>query len=89
MFGMEIIDASFLPALIIALFAGLASFLSPCVLPIVPPYLAYMSGVALSDVENKKGQPKNCFYGTIFCSGIINGIYFSGILSISYRSGFF
>ena len=58
MFGMEIIDASLLPALIVALFAGLISFLSPCVLPIVPPYLAYMSGVALSDVENKRESQK-------------------------------
>ena len=56
MFGIEIIDASLLPALIVALVAGLASFLSPCVLPIVPPYLAYMSGVAMSDIENKKGH---------------------------------
>ena len=28
-----------------AFLAGLISFLSPCVLPIVPPYLAYMTGV--------------------------------------------
>ena len=28
------------PALLIALAAGVLSFLSPCVLPIVPPYLA-------------------------------------------------
>ena len=61
MFGIEIIDASLLPALIVALFAGLISFLSPCVLPIVPPYLAYMSGVALNDVENKKGRQKIIF----------------------------
>ena len=54
MFGIEIIDASLLPALVVALFAGLISFLSRCVLPIVPAYLAYMSGVALTDVGNKK-----------------------------------
>ena len=37
MFGIEIIDASLIPAMIVALVAGLLSFLSPCVLPIVPP----------------------------------------------------
>ena len=58
MFGIEIIDASLLPALIVALFAGLISFLSPCVLPIVPPYLAYISGVALNDVDIKKDVKK-------------------------------
>jgi cytochrome c-type biogenesis protein len=29
-----------------ALFAGLVSFLSPCVLPLVPPYLCYLAGVS-------------------------------------------
>jgi cytochrome c-type biogenesis protein len=30
-----------------ALFAGLLSFLSPCVLPLVPPYLVYLAGTSL------------------------------------------
>src|SRR6187551_2626509 len=30
-----------------ALFAGLVSFLSPCVLPLVPPYLVYLAGSSL------------------------------------------
>ncbi|WP_173931813.1 cytochrome c biogenesis CcdA family protein [Chelativorans sp. Marseille-P2723] len=32
-----------------ALFAGALSFLSPCVLPLVPPYLCYMAGVSVDD----------------------------------------
>ena len=51
MFGITLIDAGLLPAMMIALFAGVLSFLSPCVLPIVPPYLAYMSGVSLSELS--------------------------------------
>jgi cytochrome c-type biogenesis protein len=35
--------------LLIAFFAGLLSFLSPCVLPLVPGFLSYLSGVALGD----------------------------------------
>lgn len=31
----------------VAFFAGLISFLSPCVLPLVPPYLVYLSGTTL------------------------------------------
>jgi cytochrome c-type biogenesis protein len=50
MFGIEIIDASLLPAMLVALAAGVISFLSPCVLPVVPPYLAYMSGVSMTDL---------------------------------------
>lgn len=51
MFGIEIIDASLLPAMLVALFAGLISFLSPCVLPIVPPYLAFMSGMTIGEMQ--------------------------------------
>lgn len=44
-------DATLLPALLIAAAAGLLSFLSPCVLPVVPPYLAYMGGVSVSEMS--------------------------------------
>jgi cytochrome c-type biogenesis protein len=39
-------DGQLLVALLIALAAGLVSFLSPCVLPLIPGYLGYVSGVA-------------------------------------------
>ena len=52
MFGIDIIDAGLLPAMIVALVAGIISFLSPCVLPIVPPYLAYMSGVSVAQMQD-------------------------------------
>ncbi|WP_096786468.1 cytochrome c biogenesis CcdA family protein [Rhodobacter sp. CZR27] len=51
MFGMDLIDAGLLPAMLIALVAGVLSFLSPCVLPIVPPYLAYMGGISMKDLN--------------------------------------
>src|SRR6185437_14102937 len=35
-----------------ALIAGLVSFLSPCVLPLVPPYLVYLTGAAIEQVAN-------------------------------------
>jgi cytochrome c-type biogenesis protein len=40
-------------ALPIALAAGLLSFLSPCVLPLVPGYLGYVSGVARDDSRRR------------------------------------
>ena len=49
-----ILDATLIPAMMIALTAGLLSFLSPCVLPIVPPYLAYMGGVSMCDMEEER-----------------------------------
>lgn len=52
MLGIELVDAAFLPAAMVALLAGILSFLSPCVLPIVPPYLAYMTGVGVGGLKS-------------------------------------
>jgi cytochrome c-type biogenesis protein len=35
-----------------ALLGGLISFVSPCVLPLVPPYLCYIGGVSLAELEH-------------------------------------
>ena len=45
-----ITNGGFALAALIALLAGVLSFLSPCVLPIVPPYLAYMGGISMRDM---------------------------------------
>jgi cytochrome c-type biogenesis protein len=37
-----------------ALLAGALSFVSPCVLPLVPPYLCYVSGVSLEDMAGRE-----------------------------------
>ncbi len=39
-----------------ALIAGLVSFLSPCVLPLVPPYLVYLTGATIEHVENDEAE---------------------------------
>jgi cytochrome c-type biogenesis protein len=41
-----------------ALFAGLISFLSPCVLPLVPPYLVYLSGLSLERFADAEPEPR-------------------------------
>ncbi len=40
--------------LIIAFGAGLISFLSPCVLPLIPGYISYISGESLGDIVEKQ-----------------------------------
>src|SRR6186997_2480934 len=40
-----------------ALIAGLISFLSPCVLPLVPPYLVYLSGLSLERFADAEPEP--------------------------------
>ena len=41
-----------------ALLAGLVSFLSPCVLPLVPPYLVYLAGTSLERLADKEPPPQ-------------------------------
>jgi cytochrome c-type biogenesis protein len=38
-----------------AFLAGLASFLSPCVLPLVPGYISFMSGLSLEELSSGEG----------------------------------
>ncbi len=66
MFGLDLIDAGLLPAMLIALTAGIISFLSPCVLPIVPPYLAYMSGVQVSEMSESSSARRKTFITALF-----------------------
>jgi len=47
----QIFDANLLVAMLVACLAGLVSFFSPCVIPLVPGYLSYASG--MSDIRNK------------------------------------
>lgn len=41
-----------------AFLAGLLSFFSPCVLPLVPPYLAYMGGVTVTELRDGEGASR-------------------------------
>ena len=41
-----------------ALVAGLVSFLSPCVLPLVPPYLVFMAGASLERLADHEAEPR-------------------------------
>ncbi|MCK9919037.1 cytochrome c biogenesis protein CcdA [Microbacteriaceae bacterium K1510] len=47
-------DVTFLAALV----AGLVSFLSPCVLPLVPPYLIFLAGTSLERFADKEPEPR-------------------------------
>ena len=89
MFGIELIDANLLPGLLVAFIAGLISFLSPCVLPIVPPYLAYMSGVALNEIDNRKGRQKIVFTAVFFVLGLSAVFIFLGFSASAIGAVFF
>jgi cytochrome c-type biogenesis protein len=47
--------------------AGLLSFISPCVLPIVPGYLSFISGVSLEELQDKKSMAvRRVFLNSLF-----------------------
>lgn len=50
------LDGSMLLAVPVALLAGLVSFASPCVLPLVPGYLGYVSGMAGARTSDARGR---------------------------------
>lgn len=66
MFDISLMDASFLTAAAIAALAGVISFLSPCVLPIVPPYLAYMGGISMGDLTGTSGRRRSVVIPALF-----------------------
>lgn len=49
--GDTVRDGSFLVAVPIAVAAGVISFLSPCVLPLVPAYLSYVTGMSVDELS--------------------------------------
>jgi cytochrome c-type biogenesis protein len=44
-----------------ALFAGFISFISPCVLPLVPAYISFISGVSMDELRNAERQQQMTF----------------------------
>ncbi|WP_035847983.1 cytochrome c biogenesis CcdA family protein [Kitasatospora azatica] len=51
-----VLSGSLLLAVPIAVLAGLVSFFSPCVLPLVPGYLSYVTGFSAADLADAEGR---------------------------------
>ena len=72
--------------LVVAFVAGVVSFLSPCVLPLIPGYLAYLAGTAI-DAEGKRRREiflnSVCFvlgFGLVFATlGVLLNTLLSAI----------
>lgn len=70
--GSVIVSGQLFVAIPLALLAGLISFASPCVLPLVPGYLAYVSGVtapAQTDAERKRNFRRVVLGVLLFIAG--------------------
>jgi cytochrome c-type biogenesis protein len=44
------------PAILISALAGAGSFFSPCILPILPAFISYLSGTTLNEIQDSSGQ---------------------------------
>jgi len=86
MFGIEIIDAALLPAMLVALVAGVLSFLSPCVLPIVPPYLAYMGGISMGDMRDGVDRHRVILPALFFVMGLSTIFLLLGFTASAFGS---
>jgi cytochrome c-type biogenesis protein len=53
-----------------ALIGGLLSFLSPCVLPLVPPYLCYLGGMTFEELSGEETMPRSAYLRVVLASVI-------------------
>lgn len=80
-----ILDANVLVAGVIAFAAGIVSFASPCVVPLVPGYLAYMTGLSGAEIAegSKFGRTRVLAGGLMFTLGFAIPFTLLGLLGSS------
>ena len=77
---------------LIAVTAGLLSFLSPCVLPLVPSYLSFVTGMSLEDLEEPVDRSHILVHSGLFVAGFTTvfvllgaSASFLGAVFLTYR----
>src|SRR5699024_2391456 len=54
---------------LLAFGAGVLSFISPCVLPVFPAFVSYITGMSYNEVENQKFNARAIFHTLFFLIG--------------------
>ncbi len=59
------------PSIVVAVLAGISSFIAPCILPMIPAFLAYISGTTVTELGSKTGtvlaiNRRNIVLNTVF-----------------------
>lgn len=80
-----ITSGSMLLALPVAVFAGFLSFASPCVLPLVPGYLSYVTGLSHNELLASSASVKSRSRIVIGTAGFVGGFT---LLFVSYGAAF-
>jgi len=83
-FADTVLSGSLLAALPVALLAGLISFVSPCVVPLVPGYLGYLSSMAGAGTGGRGSRPKLVLGVLLFVLGftavfVVLGVAFASL----------
>jgi cytochrome c-type biogenesis protein len=76
--------------MLVAAVAGMLSFLSPCVLPIVPPYLAYMGGISMTDMSagGASARRRTLLPALFFVLGLSTVFLFLGFTASAFGAFF-
>ena len=67
MSGLTVIAAEVDTTVVAAFAVGFISFVSPCVLPLVPGYLSAISGLSFADIQEGRGRAKLIGPAILFC----------------------
>jgi cytochrome c-type biogenesis protein len=82
-FAHTVADGPLLVGALVAAVAGVISFLSPCVLPLVPGYLSAVTGVSVADLEEASWRsvlvPSLIFIGSFSAIFILLGLTATGL----------
>lgn len=83
-FAETVLSGSLLAALPVALLAGVVSFVSPCVVPLVPGYLGYVSSVAGTGTDGRSSRPRLVLGVLLFVLGftavfVVLGVAFASL----------
>lgn len=82
----EVLHGALLLAIPVAMLAGLVSFFSPCVLPLVPGYLSYVTGFSAADLADADGRRR----GRMALGALLFVLGFSAVfVSMGALFGFF
>ena len=74
----DALTSSMLVAIPVAMLAGVVSFVSPCVLPLLPGYLSYASGLGAAEIASGEGPRRLLIGGSL---GFVLG--FSGVFVLT------
>ncbi len=85
-FADTVLTGSLVAALPVALLAGIISFVSPCVVPLVPGYLGYLSSMAGTTTPGRASRPKLVLGVFLFVLGFASVFVVLGVAFASLGS---